>query len=111
MSIIFLLKTLGLFILTALAEIIGCYLPYLWLEKDYSAWLLVPAAISLCVFVYLLTLHPGDSGRVYAAYGGIYVITALVWLRAVDKSPWTAFDTVGSLFVLFGMAIIVYGWK
>ena len=80
----FLLQTAGLFVLTALAEIVGCFLPYLWLRKDGSIWLLVPAALSLAAFVWLLTLHPAASGRVYAAYGGVYVATALVWLKVVD---------------------------
>lgn len=71
MSVLLIAKTLGLFFITAIAEIIGCYLPYLWLKKDGSAWLLIPAAISLAVFAWLLTLHPAESGRVYAAYGGV----------------------------------------
>ncbi|HBI6952242.1 TPA: YnfA family protein, partial [Serratia marcescens] len=75
------LKTTLLFFATALAEIIGCFLPYLWLKKQGSAWLLLPAALSLMLFVWLLTLHPAASGRVYAAYGGVYVATALLWLR------------------------------
>ncbi|WP_369128031.1 YnfA family protein [Pseudoalteromonas sp. GAB2316C] len=79
-----LMKTAGLFVLTAIAEIVGCFLPYLWLRKEGSVWLLLPAALSLGLFVWLLTLHPAASGRVYAAYGGVYVATALVWLRAVD---------------------------
>jgi small multidrug resistance family-3 protein len=62
------LITLGLFVLTALAEIMGCFLPYLWLRKEGSIWLLVPAAASLVLFVWLLSLHPAASGRVYAAY-------------------------------------------
>jgi len=54
----FVLKTLGLFIATAIAEIVGCYLPYLYLRDGRSAWLLVPAVLSLVVFVWLLSLHP-----------------------------------------------------
>lgn len=104
-----LLKTGLLFIVTALAEIIGCYLPYLWLKKGYSAWLLVPAALSLALFVWLLSLHPTASGRVYAAYGGVYVATALVWLYAVDKQTLTFYDWLGGSVALAGMAIIVLG--
>ena len=59
-----LIQTAGLFILTALAEIVGCFLPYLWLRKDGSIWLLIPAALSLAAFVWLLTLHPAASGRI-----------------------------------------------
>jgi small multidrug resistance family-3 protein len=61
------LKTLGLFVATAIAEILGCYLPYLWLTKGAPAWVLVPAAASLTLFVWLLTLHPAAAERVYAA--------------------------------------------
>jgi small multidrug resistance family-3 protein len=106
-----LLKTVLIFVLTALAEIIGCFLPYLWLRKNGSIWLLLPAAVSLGLFVWLLTLHPAASGRVYAAYGGVYVATALVWLRVVDEVKVSIFDWVGAGVALFGMAIIVMGWR
>ena len=106
----FLLQTAGLFILTALAEIVGCFLPYLWLRKDGSIWLLVPAALSLAAFVWLLTLHPAASGRVYAAYGGVYVATALVWLKVVDGEDLSVFDWTGAGIAVLGMAVIVFGW-
>ena len=106
----FLLQTAGLFILTALAEIVGCFLPYLWLRKDGSIWLLVPAALSLAAFVWLLTLHPAASGRVYAAYGGVYVATALVWLKVVDGENLSVFDWTGAGIALLGMGVIVFGW-
>ena len=66
-NLMFELKTISLFLITAVAEIVGCYLPYLWLKQDKSIWLLIPAAISLSIFAWLLTLHPTDAGRVYAA--------------------------------------------
>ena len=103
------LNTLGLFALTALAEIIGCYLPYLWLKQGKSIWLLVPAAAALALFAWLLTLHPTAAGRVYAAYGGVYVAMALVWLWAVDGVKPTAWDLAGGAVTLLGMAIIVAG--
>nr|SAY43037.1 Uncharacterised protein [Serratia marcescens] len=105
------LKTTLLFFATALAEIIGCFLPYLWLKKQGSAWLLLPAALSLMLFVWLLTLHPAASGRVYAAYGGAYVATALLWLRVVDGVKLSALDWVGAGVALVGMLIIVSGWR
>ncbi|HHL2562382.1 TPA: YnfA family protein, partial [Yersinia enterocolitica] len=103
------LKTSLLFFVTALAEIIGCFLPYLWLRKGASIWLLLPAAASLALFVWLLTLHPAASGRVYAAYGGVYVATALIWLRVVDGVKLSLFDWVGAGVALVGMLIIVAG--
>lgn len=103
------LKVLGLFMLTAVAEIVGCYLPYLWLRQGRSAWLLAPAAVSLAVFAWLLTLHPQAAGRIYAAYGGVYISTALVWLWAVDAVRPTVTDVVGVGVCLLGMAIIMFG--
>ncbi|WP_145553443.1 YnfA family protein [Yersinia canariae] len=105
------LKTSLLFFVTALAEIIGCFLPYLWLRKGGAIWLLLPAAASLAMFVWLLTLHPAASGRVYAAYGGVYVATALIWLRVVDGVKLSVFDWVGAGVALAGMLIIVAGWR
>lgn len=65
-----LVKVAFLFAVTAVAEIVGCYLPWLVIKQDKPAWLLVPAAVSLGVFAWLLTLHPMAAGRTYAAYGG-----------------------------------------
>lgn len=106
-----LITTAALFIATAIAEIVGCYLPYLWLNRQGSPWLLVPAAASLALFVWLLTLHPAASGRIYAAYGGVYVMTALIWLRVVDQEKLTVYDWVGAGVALTGMLIIVSGWR
>lgn len=77
-------KTSLLFFVTALCEIIGCFLPWLWLKRGASGLVLIPAGLALALFVWLLTLHPAASGRVYAAYGGIYICTALLWLRVVE---------------------------
>lgn len=101
------LKTLILFLVTAVAEIVGCYLPYLWLKQDKSPWLLVPAAASLAFFAWLLSLHPTAAGRVYAAYGGVYIFVAIFWLWAVDGIQPTKWDIVGAAVALVGMAIIM----
>jgi small multidrug resistance family-3 protein len=91
----FIARTLGLFIVTAAAEIVGCYLPYLWLKKGASAW--------------LLSLHPTAAGRVYAAYGGVYVSVAMLWLWLVDAVRPTVWDVVGGAICLAGMAVIMLG--
>lgn len=103
------LKALSLFAVTAVAEIVGCYLPYLWLKQGKSTWLLVPAALSLAAFAWLLTLHPHAAGRVYAAYGGVYISVALMWLWAVDSVRPTLTDWLGVGLCLLGMAIIMLG--
>lgn len=109
---VLILKTFALFVITAVAEIVGCYLPYLWLKKNGSPLLLIPAAVSLALFAWLLTLHPAASGRVYAAYGGVYVAVAMVWLWKVDRVPLTAWDIAGAAIAIAGMAIIVTGgWR
>ncbi|HDY84656.1 hypothetical protein LCGC14_1347370 [marine sediment metagenome] len=104
----FVVQTLVLFFVTALAEIIGCYLPYLWLKQGGSAWLLIPAAISLALFAWLLTLHPAAAGRVYAAYGGVYVAVAIGWLWTIDGIRPSFWDWVGAGMTLVGMAIIMF---
>lgn len=65
------IATAARFIATAVAEIVGCYLPLLWLTHRAPVWVLLPAAASLALFVWLLSLHPTAAGRVYAAYGGV----------------------------------------
>jgi small multidrug resistance family-3 protein len=102
------IKTVVLFILTAVSEIVGCYLPYLWLRQSASIWVLLPAAISLGLFVWLLSLHPAAAGRVYAAYGGVYVAVALGWLWLVDGLRPTAWDLIGAAVMLVGMGIIMF---
>lgn len=98
----------GLFALTALAEIIGCYLPWLALKQGRTMWLLVPAAASLALFAWLLTLHPTAAGRTYAAYGGMYIAVALLWLRFVDGVALTRWDMAGAALALCGMAVIAF---
>lgn len=105
----YLTRVLGLFVLTAVAEIVGCYFPYLWLRKGASAWLLIPAAFSLALFAWLLTLHPQAAGRIYAAYGGIYIGVAILWLWLVDSIRPSTTDLIGSAISLAGMAVIILG--
>lgn len=101
-------KLTGLFALTALAEIVGCYLPWLALRQGRTMWLLVPAAASLALFAWLLTLHPTAAGRTYAAYGGMYIAVALLWLRVVDGIALSRWDMAGAALALGGMAVIAF---
>lgn len=101
-----LIKVSLLFAVTAVAEIVGCYLPWLVLRQGRPVWLLLPAAAALSLFAWLLTLHPAAAGRTYAAYGGMYIVVALGWLYFVDGVPLTRWDRVGAAVALVGMAII-----
>jgi small multidrug resistance family-3 protein len=101
------ITTFFLFLITAIAEILGCYFPYLILNQGKSHWLWIPTALSLLIFVWLLTLHPAASGRIYAAYGGIYIFTALLWLRYVDQVSLTRWDLLGGVVVILGALLII----
>ena len=102
-----LITTFCLFFVTAISEILGCYFPYLILNQGKSHWFWLPTVFSLAVFVWLLTLHPAASGRIYAAYGGIYIFTALMWLRYVDQVVLTRWDMLGGLVVISGAMMII----
>jgi small multidrug resistance family-3 protein len=105
-----LLTTTMLFVLTACAEILGCYTVYLWLKTARSRWWLVPGAVSLGLFAWLLTLHPSRSaGRIYAAYGGVYIATAMLWQWGVEHQRPDRWDLLGAGVCLTGMAIMVLG--
>lgn len=102
-------RTSALFVTTALAEIIGCYLPYVWLRKGGAAWLFVPAAIALGAFAWLLTLHPPGAGRTYAAYGGVYVAVAVLWMWIVEGQRPDRWDIAGATLCILGMVVVVAG--
>ena len=101
-------KTVLLFLVTALAEIVGCYLPSLWLSHGKSAWLLVPGALSLAAFAWLLSLHPTASGRVYAAYGGVYIFVAIGWLWVVDVICPMLVDFFCFVMAMAGMGVSMF---
>src|SRR5712691_9862555 len=94
--------------LTALAEIVGCSLPSLGLKQQGSVWLLIPAACSLALFAWLLSLHPTAAGRVYAAYGGVYISVAILWRWLIDSVRPTLWDCIGVAVSLLGMVIIMF---
>lgn len=103
------LTTVALFVVTAIAEIVGCYLPYLVLKRGANPWLLLVAAASLAAFAWLLTLHPTlGAGRTYAAYGGVYVAVALLWAWWIEGSKPDRWDVIGGSVSLVGMAILAF---
>jgi len=100
-------KITALFVITAIAEIAGCYLAWLILKEEKSGWLWIPAVGTLLLFAGLLTLHPTAAGRTYAAYGGVYVSVALVWLYVVDGIKLTWWDAAGAGMAVAGMLVIM----
>lgn len=101
------IATLGLFVVTALAEIVGCYLVLIWVKRDGPLLAMAGSVCSLMLFAWLLTRHPAESGRVYAAYGGVYTCTALAWLWLVDRVTPSALDWAGVSTIALGCGILV----
>ena len=102
--------TLLAYVGAAVAEIAGCFAFWAWLRMDRSAWLLLPGITSLIVFAYLLTLVPvGAAGRAYAAYGGIYIVASIFWLRIIEDVKPDRWDVIGSVVCLVGAGIILFG--
>lgn len=98
-----------LYAATAVAEIAGCYAAYGWLRLGKPMWWLLPGALSLVVFAWLLSLHPGPAGRVYAAYGAVYIAASLVWMWTVERQMPDRWDLIGVGICLTGAAVIYLG--
>jgi small multidrug resistance family-3 protein len=94
----------------ALAEIAGCFAFWAWLRLEKSPWWLVPGVACLCLFAYLLTLVDAEhAGRTYAAYGGVYIVSALLWLWAFEGVQPDRWDVLGASICLVGAALILWG--
>lgn len=94
----------------AFAEIAGCFAFWAWLRLDRSPWWLAPGIGSLCLFAYLLTLVDAEhAGRTYAAYGGIYILSALLWLWVAEGVRPDRWDLLGTALCLVGAATILWG--
>lgn len=99
-----------LYLGAALAEIAGCFAFWAWRRLDHSVWWLVPGVASLCLFAWLLTLVDSEqAGRAYAAYGGVYIAAALLWLWVAESIRPDRWDLVGTGVCLAGAAIILWG--
>ena len=101
-------RTLLLFFVTACTEIAGCYLPYLWLRRDGSPLLLLPASGSLAAFAWLLTLHPAAAGRTYAAYGGVYITAAMGFPAPAASSRFWSAEQGGGALLDLGVYVITF---
>ena len=94
----------------ALAEIAGCFAFWAWLRLDKSPWWIAPGILSLCLFAYLLTLPvSAQAGRSYAAYGGVYIVSAVLWLWLAEGTKPDRWDLLGAVVCLIGAAIIYFG--
>lgn len=100
--------SLLLYALAAAAEIAGCFAVWSWWRGASALWL-IPAALSLAAFAWLLALTPpSHAGRSYAAYGGVYIAASLLWLWLVEKTPPDRADLMGAALALAGAGIILF---
>lgn len=105
-----LMPQLFIYTLAAIAEITGCFAFWAWLRMDKSIWLLLPGIVSLIIFAALLTLIDSEAaGRAYAAYGGIYILASLLWLRLAEGFIPDRWDISGGLLALAGAGLILFG--
>lgn len=104
------LSPLTVYLGAAVAEIAGCFAFWAWLRLDKPAWWLVPGILSLIAFAYLLTrIDTLFAGRAYAAYGGVYIVSSLLWLWAVEGQRPDRWDITGGAICLVGATVILFG--
>lgn len=98
------------FALAALFEIAGCFAFWMWLRLGKNILWIAPGLASLTVFALLLTrVEAQFAGRAYAAYGGVYIVTSLLWLAAVERTRPEASDLLGAALCLLGAGVILFG--
>ena len=101
-------RSIGYFLLAGLLEIGGGYLVWLWLREGKSSWFALLGGAVLCLYGVIPTLQPAHFGRVYAAYGGIFIVLSIFWGWKIDKIAPDRFDLIGGLISLTGVFVIMY---
>ncbi|RMH72209.1 MAG: YnfA family protein [Gemmatimonadetes bacterium] len=102
------IKSMLYFLLAGLFEIGGGYLVWIWLREGKSIWYAVAGGIILVLYGVVPTLQPAHFGRVYAAYGGVFIVLSILWGWKIDKIAPDRFDVIGGLVALVGVGIIMY---
>ncbi|MGE0051432.1 MAG: YnfA family protein [Arcobacter sp.] len=104
------IKEFSLYFLAAFFEILGCYSFWVYFKLGKSYWFLILGVFSLIAFAYALTrVNLEFAGRAYAIYGGIYIVSSLLWLYFVEKQEFNRWDLLGSFVILIGVCIILLG--
>lgn len=103
-------RSVSLFLIAGLCEIGGGYLVWLWLREDKSIWFGLFGGIVLMLYGIIPTLQPAvfNFGRVYAAYGGVFIVLSLLWGWQVDRKTPDIFDLIGAFICMVGVAVIMY---
>ena len=104
------MNSFAIYIVTAVAEIGGCFAFWAWLRLGKSVYWVLPGLVSLVVFAFLLTRIEADfAGRAYAAYGGVYISASLLWLWIIEGQYPDKWDILGGIICLVGTAVILFG--
>ncbi|HEY6534616.1 MAG TPA: YnfA family protein [Candidatus Nitrosocosmicus sp.] len=98
-----------LFFAAAIAEIGGGYLIWIWIRRKKSVLLGLFGGVILFLYGIIPTFQPANFARVYAAYGGIFIISSIIWGALIDKKKPDKYEIIGSLIVIIGTTIIYYG--
>ena len=101
-------KSIILFVLAGLCEIGGGYLVWLWLREGKSILIGILGGIVLVLYGIIPTLQPAHFGRVYAAYGGVFVIMSILWGWKIDRINPDKYDIIGGIICLVGVFVIMY---
>jgi small multidrug resistance family-3 protein len=101
-------KSILYFVLAGLCEIGGGYLVWLWLRENKTIWYALVGSLVLILYGIIPTLQPANFGRVYAAYGGVFIVLSILWGWKIDNVAPDRFDLIGGLICLVGVAIIMY---
>jgi small multidrug resistance family-3 protein len=102
------IKSFLYFLLAGLCEIGGGYLVWLWLREHKSMWYAAAGALVLVLYGIIPTFQPANFGRVYAAYGGVFVVLSILWGWKVEHITPDNFDLIGGFVALIGVAVIMY---
>lgn len=109
-----LLKSIPIFILAGFCEIGGGYLIWLWLKEDRPWWFGLLGGLTLALYGVVTTWQTSNFARVYATYGGVFIVMSIVWAMKFDNYSPDKYDIVGALIALLGVSIIYYAprnWK
>ena len=102
------IKSISVFLLAGLCEIGGGYLVWMWLRKGYAITYGIAGAVILVLYGIVATWQPSNFGRVYAAYGGIFIVVSILWAYMIDDFKPDKYDIIGALITLLGAYIIYY---
>ncbi len=102
------LKSIGFFLLAGFCEIGGGYLIWIWLRENKSLFWALLGAVVLVLYGVVPTLQPAHFGRVYAAYGGVFIALSILWGWIVDRVVPDRYDIIGGIIALVGVGVIMY---